>query len=240
MTTDAGVRLASGARLVAFDVVDSTNAEARRFAERGEPMPVWLMAARQTAGRGRHGRNWVSDPGNLFVSLLLDCDAPPRTAGQVSFVAALAVVDTLHPLLPDATVQIKWPNDVLVDGRKIAGILLESHAAGAGQVRALIVGIGVNLASAPPDTAFPATCLAQIIGGAAPSPRALTDRLDGHFFARYGVWTRDGFDPVRDAWLAAAAGRGENITARTAQSTVTGRFETISSDGARVWRLPSC
>src|SRR5262249_7355107 len=147
---------ASGVRLIARDTVGSTNAEALALARAGECGPLWLTAQQQTAGRGRRGRIWVSEPGNLFASLLLADPSPPARAPELSFVAALAVHDATATLLPGAAsrLALKWPNDVLIDGKKFCGILVEGEGA------AVVVGIGVNCMHHPVQAAFPATDLA--------------------------------------------------------------------------------
>ncbi len=214
-----------GYRKIRHPELDSTNSEARRLAEAGEAGPVWITADNQTAGRGRRGRVWQTDAGNLAATLLLRPDAAPSVTGQLSFVAALAAAEMAAHFAPKTSITVKWPNDVLADGRKLAGILLE---AGPGW---LAVGIGVNLAAAPEGTAFPATSLAQL-GLAPPSPDDALCVLAARFAHWYGVWMNQGFDTVRTAWLARAGGLGGRITARLAQETRQGVFEGIDGTGA--------
>src|SRR3954470_13498402 len=146
--------------VLSFDELDSTNAEARRRAEAGEGGPVWITAARQTAGRGRRGRNWSTETGNLAATLLTSTDVPAAEAAQLSFVAALAACDLADTCVGQGAARLKWPNDVLVFGKKAVGILVESGARPDGRLW-LAVGIGVNLAHAPIDTERPATCFAE-------------------------------------------------------------------------------
>ena len=209
--------------------LDSTNEEARRLAQGGEAGPLWITAARQTAGRGRRGRVWDAGEGNLAASLLLWPTAPEAVIGQLSFVAALAVAEMAAHFAPQAVIQVKWPNDVLGNGKKLAGILLESGQDGAG--RWLAIGIGVNLASFPQAAEYPATSLAQL-GIAPPSSDMGVCVLAARFAHWYDVWMSEGFEIVRTAWLARAGGLGAAICARLPHETRTGIFEGIDASGA--------
>jgi BirA family biotin operon repressor/biotin-[acetyl-CoA-carboxylase] ligase len=215
----------TGARIAAYGELDSTNSEARRLAQAGEPGPLWITAERQTAGRGRRGRVWDSAPGNLAATLLLRPEAPIAIVGQLSFVAALAVAEMAAHFAPQAAITVKWPNDVLAEGRKLAGILLE---AGPGW---LAIGIGVNLASFPQGTEFPATSLAQL-GLAPPTRDDALSVLAARFAHWYALWMSEGFETVRAAWLARAGGLGLPIRARLPHETREGVFEGIDSAGA--------
>jgi BirA family biotin operon repressor/biotin-[acetyl-CoA-carboxylase] ligase len=214
-----------GYGLIRHAELDSTSSEARRLAEAGEQRPVWIIAERQTAGRGRRGRTWETATGNLAATLLLRPDAPPAIIGQLSFAAALAVADTATHFAPGAAITVKWPNDVLAQGRKLAGILLE---AGDGW---LAIGIGINLARFPEGTEFPATSLAQL-GIAPPSSDAALTVLAARLAHWYDVWMQDGFEPLRAAWLTRAQGLGGAIRARLPHETRTGVFEGIDAAGA--------
>jgi BirA family biotin operon repressor/biotin-[acetyl-CoA-carboxylase] ligase len=204
-----------------YDEIDSTNAEAKRLAAKGEAGPIWLTAARQTAGRGRRGRVWDSGSGNLAATLLLRPGKPD--VAQLSFSAALAVSDMAREYAPDVTV--KWPNDVLADGKKLAGILLESENG------ALAIGIGVNLAAHPSGTEFPATSLAAL-GVAAPAPDITLGMVATRFAHWYDLWMTDGFEPLRDAWLARAGGLGGPIRARLPHAEHRGVFVGLNESGA--------
>ena len=204
--------------------IDSTNSEARRLADAGERGPVWIMAERQTAGRGRRGRSWETLSGNLAATLLLRPENTPGPVGQLSFAAALAVADVAVHVAPDAAITVKWPNDVLVDGKKTAGILLES---GDGW---LAVGIGINLAQAPEGTEFPATALAKF--AAPPPPDEALTLLAARFAHWYDGWMSGGFETLRAAWLARAGGLGLPIRARLPGETRHGVFEGIDASGA--------
>ena len=149
-------------RLIAFDELDSTNEEARRrVLEEGERGPLWIVACRQSRGRGRLGRDWISVPGNLHASLVLSEGVAPERAPQLGFVAGVATIAALRALFPDETgFALKWPNDILLNRAKLGGVLLEGLALSAGDERrppagVVVVGIGVNCAAAPQDTPYP-------------------------------------------------------------------------------------
>jgi len=214
-----------GYQKIRHDELDSTNSEAQRLAASGEAGLVWIIADRQTAGRGRRGRVWSTDTGNLATTLLLRPDAPPAIVGQLSFVAALAAAEMAAHFAPNATITVKWPNDVLANGKKLAGLLLE---AGPGW---LAIGIGVNLASAPEGTEFPATSLTQL-GIAPPSSEDALCVLAARFAHWYDAWMKDGFETIRAAWLARVGGLGGPIRARLPTETRQGVFEGIDASGA--------
>lgn len=227
------------APVLLLDQTDSTNAEARRRAEAGETGPLWIAARRQTAGRGRRGRNWESEGGNLFSTLLRLTGKSPAEAAQVTFVAALAVADLLDRYAPPSLVSIKWPNDVMLAGEKVAGVLVESGAHEAGGLW-LAIGIGVNLAHAPSGTERPATALAQHLaaGVAAPPPVDVAARELAEAFAVWmDRWETLGFEPVLDAWRARTAGLDGPAVARLGHETVEGRAEGVAADGALRLRL---
>ena len=228
------MRLPGGYARKHFDSIDSTNEEARRLAAAGERGPLWITADRQTAGRGRRGRQWASPMGNLAATLLLRPDRPANICAQLSFVAALAVCDVLAPLAPLADLRVKWPNDVLADERKIAGILLES-AGGGDRLEWLAIGVGLNLAHFPPDTEFPATSLAAL-GVPAIAPQDALCRLAHTWSQWYEVWRGEGFPRIRDVWLSRAARLGQRIQARLASGEASGVFEGIDEDGALILR----
>lgn len=216
---------------------DSTNAEALRMAG-ALSGPAWIMARAQTAGRGRRGRAWQMPPGNFAATLLMRPPGDPARAALLSFVAALALFDALTLVCgPAARLAIKWPNDVLLNGGKVAGILLESTGS-AGGIEALAVGIGVNLAAAPdaallePEAVPPVSVLGET--GHAVSPDEFLDLLAPSFARWQAQLVTWGFAPLRTAWTARAARLGQTITARTGATSQTGRFEGIDEDGALV------
>lgn len=220
----------------AYEELDSTNAEARRRAEAGEGGPVWITAAVQTAGRGRRGRNWSTNRGNLAATLLMTTEAPPVEAAQVSFVAALAAAELADACLGPDVARLKWPNDVLIHGRKAVGILVESGARQDGRLW-LAVGIGVNLAHAPQDVERPATAFAEHMNGKPPEPLAALEVLAGRFEAWRQVWASQGFAPIARAWTLRAMGLGEGCEARLPNRTLKGVAEGLDPDGALRLRL---
>ena len=220
-------------------VTDSTNAHALRLAAQ-TPGPVWLLALRQTAGKGRRARAWLSPPGNFYGTLLLHPVEPPATVALRSFAAALALRQALVGLtgLPDAFT-LKWPNDVLLNGGKLAGILLESTASGHG-IAHLAIGIGVNLIAAPDAAALEPGALPPVSLLAETGLRITPQTLLAHLAPAYAGWehclTREGFAPLRAAWLAHAAHLGAVMRARTGQATREGIFETIDETGNLILR----
>lgn len=221
--------------LVLLDEVTSTNDHAAELAAQGAPEGTLVVAERQTRGRGRRARPWVSQSGNLFASIVVRPRVPPGRAAEIGFIAAVAVAETVAEMLPGAAaVRVKWPNDVLVNDRKAAGLLLEAApATAAGTVESLVVGVGVNLRHHPPDALYPATSVAEE-GGEPRSAEVAAGMLYGHFARGLAVWRNAGFAPVRAAWLARAAGLGERVTVRLDSETLTGVFKDLDSDGALV------
>lgn len=229
--------VAGGLAVTHFPEIGSTNAEAlTRAAKGGEEQ--WIVADRQMAGRGRRGRHWVSDPGNLYSSLLLYDPAPAHLSPQICFVAALALHDASRDCLPaldDSRLLLKWPNDLMLDGKKIAGILVEG--ASAGERRAVVTGIGVNCAHHPDGTPYPVTDFASV--GFPLAPATLFERLAARMMDRLRQWRRgDGFADTRDAWAMRAHNIGQEVEVKTPERTIKGRFEEIDEDGALVLTLP--
>lgn len=220
----------------AYETLDSTNAEARRRAEAGEAGPVWITAALQTAGRGRRGRSWSTERGNLAATLLMTTDAPPVEAAQVSFVAALAAAELADACLGPDVARLKWPNDVLIHGRKCVGILVESGTRTDGRLW-LAVGVGVNLAHAPQNVERPAASFAEHMAGRAPAPLAALEVLAARFEAWRQAWATQGFAPVARAWTARALGLGQPCEARLPARTLKGVAEGLDPDGALRLRL---
>jgi BirA family biotin operon repressor/biotin-[acetyl-CoA-carboxylase] ligase len=218
-----------------FESIGSTNDEARALAASNQQGAVWIYADRQTAARGRRGRAWESPTGNLSATLLIDPDKPARECAQLSFVAALAAHETIAHYLPDGDVRVKWPNDILANGKKLVGILLESASTGNEPPSWLAIGIGINLAHFPPDTETPATSLAAE-GVAAPTNHDAIARLASAFAKWYDIWQAQGFAPIRDAWLARAAGLGTRVRARLQNEETSGVFEGIDETGALLLR----
>lgn len=221
---------AAGYRLIVRDEVGSTMEEARRALGQGEPGQLWIVARSQSAGRGRHGRQWGSPPGNLYASLLLTEPCEPALAPQLGFVAGLALHDAAAKLLgPSASkLALKWPNDLLLDRAKISGLLLEGESR-AGRF-SVIIGCGVNIASRPDDTPYPAAFLRQEQPGA--GVEAMLAALSDAWAERFEIWRRPGgFGPTRTAWLERAAFLGEMITIRLADGPLVGRFAGLDPHG---------
>ncbi len=228
---------AAGVRLIAHEVLISTNAEALALAGRGERGPLWITAGHQTGGRGRRGRTWVSERGNLFASLLLTDAALPEHWPELAFVAALAIHDAVAEVAPGLRQQlfIKWPNDLLVVGNKFSGILIEGEG---GERSAVVVGIGVNCVSHPPETDYPATDLAA--AGAEVTAESLFAMLSAKMLGRLAQWhAGEHFSTIRADWLARAAGRGEMLRLRLAEDQeLVGRFDDVDDAGRLVLSLP--
>ncbi len=226
--------------ILRFEEIDSTNAEARRRAEGGEIGPLWIAAARQTAGRGRRGRDWETGAGNLAATLLLTLQKPPAEAALISFVTALAVGDLAADYVPPSLVKLKWPNDVMVAGRKVSGVLIESGRA-AGDRLWLAVGCGVNLKTPPDAAERPATAFAEHLKGdmpAPPTPSEALERLSLRFQHWLGLWECKGTAAVLAAWTERAQGLGEACVACLDQESVEGIAEGLDADGALRLRLP--
>lgn len=214
--------------------VDSTNAEAMRRARSGERGPLWIMSSQQTAGKGRSGRTWTSDAGNLFASYLFTLDRGRSQAYQLSLVAGVAAYDAVRPLLDDraaAVLRLKWPNDLLIGTAKLGGILVESttHPAAAGL--AAVIGIGLNLASHPDGLGRAATHLSGL--GVTLSPPEMRDKL-GLSLARWlEIWNEgQEFDRVRTAWIERAGPEGEELSVNAGSGPVLGRYAGLAPDGA--------
>ncbi len=210
-----------------FDRIDSTNQEARRLAGDGEPGPLWLWADEQTVGRGRLGRSWVSEPGNLYATFLFAIAEGPQAAAQVSFVAALAVHDTALAFRPELSPRIKWPNDVLIGGAKFCGVLPEVVAS---HPTRIAIGCGVNIAHAPEGTPYPVTAL-----GGGLQVEAVLRELDRNLSFRLAQWEEGrGFGLIRAEWARRALGLGGEVTASAGTQDLTGVFKGLAADGALI------
>ncbi len=222
-----------------FDKMGSTQDYVKDLAAKGEVSPLWVRVGAQDAGRGRRGRQWVSKPGNLYTSGLYPWNGPTVLKPLSSFVVALAVADTLASYIDPAKISLKWPNDVLVDGAKIAGILLE---AGDGWIT---IGVGINLEHHPEGLPYPVTHLLEHISavdlddaeplysGADPILAQLAKGVS----AGLAILQEQGFAPIRTAWLDRAARLGEPITINLGPEQVSGTFETLGENGALQLRL---
>ncbi|MEQ8655359.1 MAG: biotin--[acetyl-CoA-carboxylase] ligase [Kiloniellales bacterium] len=237
--SEAGRGLPPGYRLIRFETIDSTMSEAERQAIAGAADGTLILADEQTAGRGRRGRQWATPPGNLALSLLLRPQAPLQEVALLSFVAGLALHDSLsaEPGLA-GRLTLKWPNDLLLDGAKLSGLLLESRSDPDGWPEWLIIGMGVNLAWAPQDTPYPATALADALSES-PSTEQIVEAWAWAFDRRRRAFQAGGFAALRPDWKAAAQGLGGPLTARLSDGTVLeGRFEDLGEDGNLLLALP--
>jgi BirA family transcriptional regulator, biotin operon repressor / biotin---[acetyl-CoA-carboxylase] ligase len=234
--------LPSGYTLVSLDCIDSTNAEAVRLARSNAPSVsgnsvIWALE--QSGGRGRRGRTWTSPRGNLYCSIIVRPPVPLAHAAQTGYVAALAVHDLMVSCCRDtALVHTKWPNDVLINGKKASGILLESSMSAGSMIDWLVIGIGINVAHFPTDTAFEATSLDQ----ESPTPVTLEEtlyQLIAAFDRWYQVWLDQGFQAIRATWIEKARGIGEDIIVRLEKQELSGIFAGIDPDGALVLRQQS-
>ena len=224
--------LSSGARVDLFDTLDSTSLEAKRRAATGEGGALWIVALRQTAGYGRRGSEWRQRNGDIAATFLFQPDAPGERLPELSFVAALAVFDAIKRFAPAAPLSLKWPNDILAGGGKIAGLLLE--LAGGPPSPVVMLGVGVNIVSAPEGLDYPAARLLDFAPSAPPHPRAFIETLDETFKAQREVWEKSGFADIRSQWLGRAAHLGERIKVRLPAQTVEGVFRDLDLAGALI------
>jgi BirA family biotin operon repressor/biotin-[acetyl-CoA-carboxylase] ligase len=229
----------SGARIVEVDETPSTNSMALQLAAQGERGPLWITARRQTAGRGRSGRAWVSLDGNLFATLLMTPDCSLAEATQLSLVAGVAVVEAVRQAVGPADIaglRLKWPNDILVGQQKLGGILIESISA-QGAAPAVAVGIGLNLVGHPGDAGRLVTHLgAEVESGASLISRdAVLAQLAREMAVWVGHWREGrGFSLVRAAWLERAGPVGERMSVNTGSGVAEGRFQGLDETGALI------
>jgi BirA family biotin operon repressor/biotin-[acetyl-CoA-carboxylase] ligase len=227
---------AAGYRLDARATVGSTNAEALALARAGDPGRLWVASDHQSAGRGRRSNAWETPRGNLAATVLSVVAAPPATAATLGFVAGLCLDEAVRSAaaIPADRLRLKWPNDVLLDGRKLAGILLEAEIRGGGDV-AVAVGIGVNVVGAPSGLPYPAAALAD--AGASIDAAGLFLALAEAWAGVARLWDGGrGFAAIRRLWLERAAGIGAPVSVRLGSDVLSGTFETIDGDGRLVVR----
>lgn len=224
-------------RLIAYDSVDSTNDIAKRLAAEGAPEGTLIWALTQRTGRGRRGRGWSSPPGNLYQSLLLRPNCVASEAAQIGFVAAIGLAETIAEFLPKAAdIALKWPNDVLVGGAKVSGILLEAGGSGGPTVDWIVLGIGVNIVSHPDDTPYPATSLIAA-GATGATVERILERFADRFLGWYGRWRDGGFASIRERWLRSARGPGTDIEVRLEGEVLRGKFLALDDTGALVLEI---
>ena len=222
------------------ETVDSTNAEARRRALAGEPGPLWIWSARQSQGRGRGGREWVSQPGILFASLLIGLNCPLRVASQLALVAGIVAFDTIAKLIAyegRSEVLLKWPNDVLLAGEKVAGMLLENVGGTNDNRSVVVIGTGINLASHPENLPQPAVSLATY--GMTVTPADALEALAASTVEWLDRWGEGAcFPTIRRAWLDRAGPTGRPLTVRVGSQEAEGVYGGLDADGALRLLMP--
>jgi len=243
----------AGFRLTAFDSIGSTNTEAAAAAMAGDPGNSWFAALQQTAGRGRRGRQWETPHGNLAASLLLRPDADASVVATLGFVAGVALNGALSEVLPGARMKVgidgadgdgpsgparialKWPNDVLADGAKLAGILLEAQT-GPGGAPVITIGFGVNVVAAPQGLPYPAVSIADL--DVAPDAAVIFEALTEHWVSAYALWNNGrGVQAVLAEWRQSAAGIGAEVAINMDGTVVRGVFETIDDAGRLIVKM---
>lgn len=218
--------------VAAYDALDSTNDTAKRLARNGAAHGLTVWARAQYAGRGRQGREWISPPGNLYMSVVLRPRIPAARLGELSFVAAVAVAEAIALSVAEpALVSLKWPNDILIDGAKAAGILLESEIASGG-VDWVVCGVGVNLVSAPDGLPYRAMALADF--GPPLDSETMLGTLLRCLSTSLGVWEEGGFEPIRECWRRLGHRPGDRLTIRQGDELLDGRFIDLDTDGGMV------
>ncbi len=225
-----------GYRHLALGDTLSTNVEAMDFARGDDRGNLWVTAERQIQGKGRRGRPWVSERGNLYASLLLTDPAPILKVSTLPLVAALAVRDALHPFFADKphAPAIKWPNDILIAGAKVSGILLESELMADGRL-AVVIGCGINCKHHPDVDGYAATNLEEC--GILIEPQVLFKRLAVSFDKALSIWNRgQGFPAIRRLWLDAAEGLGNPVAVNLPDGRLDGIFEDIDEEGRLLLR----
>lgn len=238
MPKKAQRKLLEDYHLLSYDVLDSTNSEAKRLAGGGASHGAVIWAKRQTEGRGRMGRSWISAEGNFFVSILLSPNASLENCAQLSFVAAVAAAETLEAIVEEPKdITCKWPNDILCRGRKLGGILLESFTTKemTSSRQWVVVGVGINIDSAPEHVVYPATSLRDA-GVEIISAKIVLSRFIHHFIQRYDEWAAKGFGPIEDAWTSRAYHIGKPIEVIVGEEKFHGTHEGIDASGRLLLR----
>jgi BirA family biotin operon repressor/biotin-[acetyl-CoA-carboxylase] ligase len=226
----------NGYRHIAFDEIESTNLIAMEYARNADPGKLWITAEKQSQGKGSRGRSWVSQPGNLYASLLLCIDSAPEKLTNLTFVASLATYETLAQFIPEGQLALKWPNDVLLKQAKVSGILLENHIRKEKE-SAIIIGIGINCQSNPDNTNTPATNLAN--SGYAVEPQSVFHHLVSQMDAWLALWNEGAnFGEIREEWLARAVGLGQEIRVTMPHKELRGIFEELDQNGCLILRTP--
>lgn len=236
----------AGYRILSRDATESTNDDAVNAAKSSDPGQLWVVAGEQRAGRGRHGRQWSSPPGNLYASLLLIDPCEQTIAPQLGFVAGLALHEAVETLtgIGAPRLTLKWPNDLLLDGAKASGLLLEGHRVGAGQSLAIVIGFGVNVSNAPTGTPYPTVALQKLVPDLQVEDTFAA--LSVSFARTFASWRQaarttpsDPFGAIRRLWLERAAGIGQSVTVRLPAGETSGIFEGLNSSGRLQLRTAS-
>lgn len=237
MTPAALLSLLNDYHLLSFETIDSTNEEAKRLAANGGSHGAVIWAKEQTKGKGRAGRDWECLPGNLFVTMLLQPGCDITLIPQLTYVASLAALHTIQDVLPeDAEVTLKWPNDILINGKKVAGILLESFMVPRDEQRWVAVGLGMNIEDSPKHVPFPATSLKEE-GVEIISAKIVLSRYVHCFVEVYNQWSRKGFSAIRRQWNNAAWSLGGRVRISLPHEEVEGTFKHIDLDGGLVIQI---
>lgn len=227
-------KLPAGYRLVKLDTVDSTNDEAKRRADMGEPGPLWIWSARQSKGRGRMGRHWTSQIGNLFASLLVRLNCPLQTASQLALVAGIITYETISKLIAyegRSKLLLKWPNDVLLADEKIAGMLLENIGTPGDSRAAVVIGTGINLANHPEDLPQPAVSLDAY--GLTITPAEALEVLAATTDDWLRRWDEGAtFPSIRRAWLDRAGPTGRALVVQLGTEQIEGTYAGLDLEGA--------
>jgi len=214
-----------------YPVVESTNDVAKNLLKEGAGEGTVVRADRQTAGRGRRGREWVSNSGNLYCSFILKPHCPLSQVNQLSFVMALAVGETILSFLSlPESLSYKWPNDLLLNKEKVGGILIETESSGGKQVESCVVGIGVNLLSSPSHMAYPVTSLKRH-AKVTPILEILFSELLDQIKTFYHMWKQDGFELIREKWLQRAYCLGEDLSIVVGENKIRGKFIGLDPSG---------
>ena len=220
-------------RVVGYDLLGSTNDRAKAFAREGAGHGLAIWAREQTSGRGRQGRDWRSPPGNLFLSVILQPNVAIDRLGELSFVAAIAAAEAIAGAIADpALVRLKWPNDILLDGGKVAGILMETESAPSGGVHWVVLGLGVNVVSAPVGLPYRAVAMAEF--GATRDCAEMAAAVLTQIDVLWRLWAAEGFAPIRERWRVLGHRPGDRLSVRQGDGVVEGSFVDLDADGALV------
>lgn len=225
--------------LLIYNEIDSTNSEVHRLIESGVEGQFLVFAHRQKEGYGRSGRNWFSPEGNLYLSIILNPKCSLEKGAELSFVSAIALHKALTGVIPaECKIELKWPNDVLINGKKVAGILLESHSnANVNNTYKIIIGLGLNIEKFPKNNIqFPATSLKELKANNL-IPEYYLDQFMKNFDYFYNKWKKDGFSVIREQWLKFAYNKNKVVTVVTNKERISGFFEDLDDKGRLVIRL---